>query len=178
MVLAVFSWMASSVLAAEKPVVETHMGPVITDFGPYVIVPEGSYKLNKDMHYKAFMDVSDSSDADDALNENFESAVRFLNMNANSGVKAADMEIALVVHGKAVKDLFTDQTYQAQFNQPNPNTALLAALNSAGVKIYVCGQSVGFRGLSMQQMNPVVTMAISAMSASVRLQSEGFILIP
>lgn len=177
-VLAVFSLMATSALAAEKPVVETHMGPVIKDFGPYINVPDGSYELKKDTHYKVFIDVSDSSDADDALNDNFESAARFLNMNANSGVDAADMEFALVVHGKAVKDLFTDEAYQAEFNQPNPNTALLDALNSAGVKIYVCGQSVGFHGLSMKQMNPAVSMAISAMSASVRLQSEGFIKIP
>lgn len=178
MMLAVFSLMATTVLAAEKPVVDSHLGPVIKDFGPYVNVPDGSYKLNKDMHYKVFMDAANSSGANDELNRRFESAARFLNMNASSGVAAADMEFALVVHGKAVKDLFTDEAYQAQFNQSNPNTGLLDALNAAGVKIYVCGQSLGFRGVSMTQLNPGVTLAISAMSASVRMQSEGFFIIP
>ena len=179
--LAIASLMVSSVLAAEaqqKPVVESHMGPVIKNFGAVVDVPDGSYVLKKGTHYKASMDVSDSADDNSILNRHFESAARYLNMNARSGIDAADMEFALIVHGKAVKDILTDEAYQAEFNQPNPNTDLLAALKSAGVTIYVCGQSIGLRGFSVEQISPAVSIAISAMSAHVRLQSEGFTVIP
>jgi len=178
LMMALLALLMTNVVAAEQSKPEIHMGPVIKDFGPYVNVPEDSFMLNKNQRYKAFMDITDGAAEDDALNRNFESAARFLNMNASSGVDAANMELALVIHGSAVKDLFTDEAYQAQFQKPNPNTGLLEALHSAGVEIYVCGQSLGFRGNTMEQLNPAVKLAISAMSTSIRLQSEGFNLIP
>ncbi len=62
--------------------------------------------------------------------------------------------------------------------QPNPNTAMLKALGDAGVTIYLCGQSAAHRGYGVEELNPAVTMALSAMTAHVRLQSEGYTLIP
>jgi intracellular sulfur oxidation DsrE/DsrF family protein len=46
------------------------------------------------------------------------------------------------------------------------------------VKIYLCGQTAAYRGFSVEELNPVVSMALSAMTAHVRLQAEGFTLIP
>lgn len=176
--LAIFSLMSANVLAANTLPEGASMGPVVKDFGPHVKVPDDSFKLSQDGHFKALMDIADSPEAKADLNRYIESAARFLNMNASSGIAADNMELALVVHGGAVKDLFTDAAYQAKFEQPNPNTALLDELSSAGVKIYVCGQSMGLHGYSMSQLNPAVQMAISAMSASVQLQSDGYVIIP
>jgi len=51
-------------------------------------------------------------------------------------------------------------------------------LNEAGVKIFLCGQTAAYRGFATEELHPAVTMALSAMTAHVRLQSEGFTLIP
>ena len=164
--------------SAESPLDKTHMGPVIKNFGPVFDVPDASFELKKGVHYKAVMDLSESPETDGELNSGLESVARFLNMNVGSGIKAEDLKVAVVVHGKAGQDLLSDEASNKHFERPNPNTALLNELNEAGVEVYLCGQSAAYRGFTLEEMNPVVSMAISAMSAHVRLQAEGYSLIP
>jgi intracellular sulfur oxidation DsrE/DsrF family protein len=153
-------------------------GPVIKDFGPVFPVPEGSYNLAKDTHYKVTMDVSATGDFPEDLNRSFMSAARFLNMHARNGIEAKNIEFALIVHGPAGKDLLGDKGYEKRYQEPNPNTALLNQLGEAGVKIYLCGQSAAYMKIAAAELNPAVTMALSAMTVHVRLQSEGYTLIP
>jgi intracellular sulfur oxidation DsrE/DsrF family protein len=157
---------------------EPDTGPVIEAYGPVFSAPEGAYNLKKDTHYKVTMDVSASVDNPQDLNRHFESAARFLNMHARNGVEPENIDFAIVVHGAAAKDLLNDEAYKARFEQSNPNTALLNALGEVGVKIYLCGQSAAYREIKTQDLNPAAEMALSAMSAHVRLQSEGYTLIP
>jgi intracellular sulfur oxidation DsrE/DsrF family protein len=153
-------------------------GPVITEYGPVYKVPPGSYNLVPGKHYKVSMDVSSTADFPGDRNRQLESAARFLNMHAANGIDAGDIEFSVVVHGTAAKDLLNDEAYEARFDDPNPNTELLNALQEAGVKIYLCGQTASHRGYTHDELNSAVTMAVSAMTALVRLQSEGFTLIP
>lgn len=162
---------------AESPVDKAHMGPVIKDFGPVFEVPDSVLDLKPNVHYKAVMDLSESPETGNELNSGLVSAARYLNMNVGSGIDAGNLELAVVVHGKALQDLLSDEASKKRLSRPNPNTALLNALNEAGVKIYLCGQSAAFRGYTLAEMNPIVSMAISAMSAQARLQSEGYSLI-
>ena len=59
-----------------------------------------------------------------------------------------------------------------------PNTAMLRELQQAGVRIYLCSQSATFKKFGYDEFNPAVTIAVSAMTAHVRLQQEGYTLIP
>src|SRR5690554_3032181 len=94
MLLVVSSLVATNVQAAEdqkKPAIEPHMGPVINNFGPVFDVPEEPYMLKKGVHYKTSMDISEGSEDHSKLNRQFESAARYLNMNASSGIDPADL---------------------------------------------------------------------------------------
>jgi len=153
-------------------------GPVIEAYGPVFPVPEGSFNLAAGTQYKVAMDVSATEDFAEDRNRHLESAARFLNMHARNGIDPDHIEFAIIVHGPAVKDLLKDKAYQGRFDEPNPNTALLMGLNKAGVKIYLCGQTAAFKGYGAEEFNPAVTMALSAMTVHVRLQSEGYTLIP
>jgi len=153
-------------------------GPVIESYGPVFEVPGRSWNLEKNKKYKISMDVSASAESSGDLNRRIESAARFLNLHARNGIKPENMEFVIVVHGSAGKDLLTDKAYQARFEQANPNTEMLNALGEAGVKIYLCGQTAAYRGFSVEELNPAASMALSAMTAHVRLQEEGFTLIP
>jgi len=157
---------------------DPHTGPVIESYGPVFEVPGASWNLDKDTHYRVSMDVSATADTPIALNRHIESAARFLNMHARNGIDPANIAFAIVVHGPAGKDLLKDAAYESRYMTPNPNTALLKSLHDAGVKVYLCGQSAAFRGFAADEINPSVTMAVSAMTAHVRLQSEGYTLIP
>jgi intracellular sulfur oxidation DsrE/DsrF family protein len=153
-------------------------GPVIADYGPVFEVPKGSYNLDTITHYKVSMDASATGATPGDINRHFVSAARFLNMQARNGIAPDKIEFALVVHGPAGKDLLDDASYKKRYQQSNPNTQLLKQLGDAGVTIYLCGQSAAYMKLKTEEMNPTVTIAVSAMTAHVRLQSEGYTLIP
>ena len=171
-------WVAMLLVAGGLYAAEPQTGPVIEAYGPVYGVAAGSWNLEQNKHYKVSMDVSATADFSGDLNRHLESAARFLNMHARNGIDPDDIEFAIVVHGSAAKDLLSDAAYEARFNEPNPNTAMLAALHGAGVKIYLCGQTAAHRGFSAAELNPAVSLALSAMTAHVRLQSEGYTLIP
>ena len=171
-------WLGIALLAGGVFAAEPETGPVIKDYGPVFSVSEGAWNLKKNTSYKVSMDVSASGDFSSDRNRYFESAARFLNMHARNGIDPKNIEFAIIVHGSAAKDLLIDSAYESRFEEPNPNTAMLNQLSEAGVKIYLCGQTAAYRGYLAEELNPAVIMALSAMTAHVRLQSEGYTLIP
>lgn len=157
---------------------EPAFGPVINSNGPVMTPPEGSWNLDKAVHYKVSMDIGSTPEFPGDVNNRLVSAARFLNMHAQTGIPENNIDFAIVVHGPAAKDFLTDAAHKASFGEVNPNTALLAELQEAGVNIYLCSQTALFRGMAPEDFNPAVTMAVSAMTAHVRLQQEGYTLIP
>ncbi len=159
--------------SAESP----SSGPVIANLGPVYDVPRPDFVTPTDLEYRAVFDVAPSPDATDQLNPRIESLARFLNMQVRAGVKAEQIKLALVVHGAAGKDMLSSTAYKARFGVENPNAALLAALKSAGVRIILCGQTAAHRGFDRQELAPGVEIALSAMTALVALQADGYRLI-
>ena len=165
-------------LVADVFATEPQTGPVIKSYGPVFEVPDGALNLKPGKTYKVSMDVSATGESSQDRNRYMESAARFLNLHARNGIKPKNIKFAIIVHGQAGKDLLTDEAYMARFSHANPNSGLLNALAEAGVKIYLCGQTAAYRGFGEEELNPAVSMALSAMTAHVRLQAEGYTLIP
>ena len=86
-------------------------GPVIVDYGPVFEVPATAYNLKAGVRYQVSMDVAATAADQTAVNRNLESAARFLNMQGQAGTPMADLELAVVVHGPAARDLLTDDAY-------------------------------------------------------------------
>ncbi len=168
----------SLVLAVPAMSVEPTTGPVVPSYGPVLLPPKGSYNLDKAQHYKVSIDIGETAEFPGDLNRKLVSVARFLNMHAQSGVPRENIDFAVVVHGQAANDLLTNAAHQSRLNAPNPNTELLDELQAAGVSIYLCSQTVAFRGMGFNDFHPGVTMALSAMTSHVRLQEEGSTLIP
>lgn len=157
---------------------EPDLGPVIPSFGPVMAPPAGSYNLDPNVQYKVSMDVYNTPEFPDDPNRHLVSAARFLNMHVRNGIPAENIDFALIAHGPAAKDLLTDAAYEKRYNEANPNTQLLKELSDAGVTIYLCSQTAAFRQMQPEEFSPSVTMSLSAMTAHVRLQKEGYTLIP
>lgn len=174
-VLMVSMSLASSSLCAAENAPQT--GPVIEGMGPYYEIPQG-YNLQPGIHYRAVLEVADGPEDPAALNRGIESAARFLNMHAASGIAPEDMELAVVLHGGAAIAALDNAAYRQRHQVDNPNDAMLRALTGAGVKIYLCGQSASFRGFAPDEIHPSITMALSAMTVLTRLQVEGWALLP
>ncbi len=99
-------------------------------------------------------------------------------MHGKAGVSPERLKVAIVVHGAASKDVLSNDAYRKRHGVDNPNLPLLVALKKAGVRIYLCGQSAGSRDIAAAEMAAPVEMALSAMTAHLVLNSEGYVLNP
>lgn len=153
---------------------EPQLGPVVPSYGPVFAVPGDSFNLEPNRKYKVIMDVGKGPDDPAALNRGIESAARFLNMSARNGIKAENLELALVLHGSAASAALTDPAHTVHFGVNNGNRAMMEELGLAGVAIYLCGQTAAYRGFDTNQLLPQVSLAVSAMTVHVRLQQEGY----
>jgi intracellular sulfur oxidation DsrE/DsrF family protein len=149
-------------------------GPVIDNFGPVFAVPQDSYNLVPDQQYKVVMDVGKGPDNPAELNRNIESAARFLNMQARNGTPPENLKMAIVLHGSGARAALNEPAHSKHFSVPNGSKGLVEALGNAGVDIYICGQTAAYYGYGSDDLLPQVTVAVSAMTAHVRLQQEGY----
>jgi intracellular sulfur oxidation DsrE/DsrF family protein len=164
--------------AAAQPATGPSAGPIIADFGPVYTVPNPGLATPMLQEFKVRFDVNTSPEDPKALNPALETAARFLNMHGKAGMSASRLKVAIVVHGAAGKDVLTHEAYRRRHGVDNPNVALLAALKTAGVRVYLCGQTAGRRGIAATELTSPAEMALSAMTAHLVLQSEGYVLNP
>lgn len=149
-------------------------GPVIENYGPVFVVPEGSFNLQPDQHYKVIMDVGKGPEDPATLNRSIESAARFLNMSARNGIAPEKIRMAVVLHGSGARAALNREAHIRNFNVPNGSRGLIEELGKAGVDIYICGQTAAYYGYSPSDLLPQVTLAVSAMTVHVRLQQEDY----
>ncbi|MEO0436439.1 MAG: DsrE family protein [Pseudomonadota bacterium] len=149
-----------------------HAGELIPEFGMIAEVP-GLQRLPSDTHFKLAIDIVEGGDPG-RINGKFETAASFLNLQHANGIPPEQVEIALVVHGQAHRDLLNDKAYGAD----NPNAEILDALQQHGVKVYYCGQSAVYRDVTASDLLPGVELSLSATTTHVLLQQQGFSLRP
>lgn len=152
-------------------------GPIIKEYGQVWAIENPDFKVDTTKTYKAVFDIMDSPESHKAVNASIETAARFLNMHAQSGVSPENLKVALVVHNKASKDVITDEAYQKKYGTNNPNSALIKALQDAGGEIIFCGQSSVSRGFPREELIEGVQLSLSAMTALIQLQDENYRLI-
>ncbi len=157
---------------------EPSMGPVIENYGPTFPVDDRDLALPGDFVYRVVFDVAESSGDVASVNRNLVSVARYLNMHARNGVPVENMDIAVVIHGRALQSVLSDQAYETRHRIGNPNAALLQKLHQAGVRFYVCGQSMYFGRIKKSELAEPVELALSAMTMMTVLQSEGYALLP
>ena len=143
-------------------------GPVIPGYGPIAPV-EGRMEIPEGSVFRISFDTSTGAQ-DDALNSTLTSAARFINMHAAAGVPLEDIHVAIVIHGGAIHDVSTERA--------GSNAELVAALVENGVRIMVCGQSAAWYDVTADDLLPGVDLALSAMTAHVLLQADGYALNP
>ena len=142
-------------------------GPVFNDFGPVIEVAL-STPLPENLTIKHSFDAVKAAE-DGKANRSLESAARFINMHARAGVDPKDMQVAVVVHGGATGDVM-----KSEDGKETATAKLVAALIAKGQRVIVCGQSAAANGFDADDMQPGVEMALSAMTAHVLLQQEGY----
>lgn len=171
-ILIVFLLCFSSLIHAQKTA-----GPIIENYGKVWKIDNPDYKTQTDSEFKVVFDIMNSPEDLSQRNASIETAARFLNMHAQSGVTKENMKIALVVHNKASKDICTNKAYNDRYGVDNPNTEMITALMNAGVEFVFCGQSSASRNFPKKDLQPGVQLGLSAMTALIQFQNKGYRLI-
>jgi intracellular sulfur oxidation DsrE/DsrF family protein len=152
-------------------------GPLIKNFGAVADINSVDFPVDTQRMHRVVFDLSTSPDDPEAVNRGIETLARYLNMHARAGVPAGNMQLALVVHGAAGKDVLNNAAYQQRLQVDNPNLPLLNALATAGVKTYICGQTAAYRGYAKKELAAVTDLALSALTVLEELQHQGYSLI-
>ncbi|MFN0729469.1 DsrE family protein [Polaribacter gochangensis] len=149
-------------------------GKIIKNFGETFKVDNPDIKTDTSAELKVIFDVSATSSSNNVINKNIVTAARFLNMHANAGMKPNQLKVAITIHGSAWKDVLSDEAYKKKFGVVNPNTQLIKELSNAGVDVIICGQTANFREMDRTIVNPEVKFALSAMTALLQYQNNGY----
>ncbi|HKK22299.1 MAG TPA: DsrE family protein [Pseudohaliea sp.] len=147
-------------------------GPLIKDYGMIAEVPQAALPP-ADARFKVAIDVVEGG-IDGELNGKFQTAASLINLLNASGVAAGHIEVALVVHGPAYRDLLVDRAYGGD----NPNAELIAALQANGATLYYCGQSAVYRDVAGDDLLPGIDVTLSATITHAMLQQQGYALRP
>jgi len=157
---------------------QTH--PSLESYGPVYDIEDPDFKVDLNQEFKAVFDVASISDSKENRNRKFETVARYLRLHQAKELENNSVNAVLVVHGSAIFDLLTHEEYSKhhkQENLQNPNYDLLSSLTENNVEIILCGQTSKHRSISKNGLHPDVKIALSAMSALIQLQNEGYALI-
>lgn len=149
-------------------------GPAIKEFGPVADIA-GADPLPEGVSFRLSYDTA-SEAADGALNKTLVTAARFINMHVRAGVAPENINLAVVVHGKAVRDV--SKQSGGKDGAVNRHAELIAALTKHNVRIIVCGQSAAYYDVAAEDLLENVEMSLSAMTAHVLLQNDGYAMNP
>lgn len=157
---------------------EFEAGKLIPEYGKTFVVEDPEFKTDTNSKLKVVFDVNRSFNPVET-NQLIETAARFLNMHEKAGIDPKNMKVAVVLHGSAVNDALKDKYYLEKHPEVpfNPNLPLIEALSKQGVEIILCGQSAAFHEVSKEKANKNVIYSLSAMTALVQLQNNGYQLI-
>lgn len=182
-VVLLVGWSAASPLAGQgggpgqgsgQPV----FGPVIHSAGPVFEIPAPEFETPLNVTYRVAFDLATGSTSAEELNQGLNSVARFLNMHARAGVPLSRLQVAVVIHGTAAKDFLEADAFRTYAGFDNPNLDLIDELAGAGVRFVMCGQSLGARGIPREGLLTPVQVALSAMTAHLVLQAEGYRINP
>lgn len=151
-------------------------GPVFENYGENVALADALVNADK-QRFKVVFDIADVATVGES-NRHFNTVARFINMHVRAGVAIENIDVAMVVHGKAGFDLMNNKSYLQRFENNNENQDLVQLLLKHKVKIIVCGQSATYLDIAPEQLLEGVEVALSAMTANALLQQQGYTLNP
>ncbi len=157
---------------------EPTTGPHVDAGGPAFVVEDKDVPLREGHKYRVVFEATDYPGELSDVNRELTVVARFMNMHGKNGVPLEDLDVAVVVHGRALFAAFNDEAYEELHGVKNPSRELLQSLADAGVRFYACGQSLGFRGLDKSVLAEPVKLGLSAMTMLVTLQADGYAFLP
>lgn len=153
--------------------------PVIPQFGGIMPMPNAAERPDPRLRYRVLFNITRAASAPDKLNPSLEKVARFLNLLGADKVRPAPGDIVAIINGPATPLILQNGPYAMRTKiAENPNVALIAALQKAGVSIQVCSQAMVGNGITPDQVTKDIVIDDSALTTLANLQLRGYALIP
>lgn len=148
--------------------------PVIKSQGAVFEIPFAVEKPDPSLTYNLIIEIERPSDKPDTINWALNNVARLLNLHAVGGVPPAKMNVVLAIHGGAAYTTMNNEQYRAKYKVDNPNLELYRELQAAGVKMFICGQSILVRNIDRDRLVPEVKPAVSMLTTVTTYQLRGY----
>lgn len=148
--------------------------PIIPAYGGIYAI-EGGVNPNSEIEYNIVIDLKTLDRDKESVNRGLNNVARMMNLHGLGGVKAENLNVAVVIHGGATDLILTNEAYQKRYEVDNPNLELIYILKEAGVELYVCGQSLLSREYAHSEVNPQITIGLSMLTVFTTYMHNGYV---
>jgi intracellular sulfur oxidation DsrE/DsrF family protein len=153
---------------------QQRINPIVKNFGGIYDIPYAEEKPDPSLEYNIVIEIQSPVDNPDSLNFGLHNVSRLLNLHAMGGVPKEKIHVVLAIHGGAAFTVMDNDNYKKKYGVKNPNLQLYKELEEAGVKIFVCGQSLIARKIDRFKMVPEVKVATSFITTVTTYQLKGY----
>ena len=159
-----------------QSIAQVPVNPIIKDFGTINQI-DGVAPSDKTIDYKIVIDLKSSNDDFSAVNKGLNNVARLLNLHGAAGIPSDKLHVAVAVHYTATPIILNNEGYQKKYGVDNPNLQLIDQLTSAGVEIYVCGQSLVARDYAFKNVNSKIEIGLSMLTVVSEKTMKGYELL-
>jgi intracellular sulfur oxidation DsrE/DsrF family protein len=153
---------------------QTRVFPVIKNYGGIFDVPDAVEKPDPNLDYKIVIELTSGSEKPSELNSSLNNIARLINLHAIGGVAKEKLTIVVAIHGEASYSIMNNEAFQEKYKIANPNLELYKELQEAGVKMFICGQSLIGRSIDRTKIIPQVKIATSMLTTLTTHQLNGY----
>jgi intracellular sulfur oxidation DsrE/DsrF family protein len=150
------------------------INPVIEHFGRVHPRPDAAVQPDPAADYKVIVDVIHGSKNPAEVYGSLERLARIVNLMGYAKVPPEHVHIVAVIEGEATLAAASNPVYRKFHKVDNPNAPIIHALKQAGVTLLVCGQALAENGFKDSDVNPDVTVSLSALSDFVVYGQRGY----
>ena len=153
---------------------QTRVFPVVKNYGGIFEVPDAVEKPDPTLDYKIVIELATGSEKPGVFNASLNNIARLINLHAVGGVPKEKLSVVVAIHGEASYSIMNNEAYRDKYKTSNPNLDLYKELSEAGVKFFICGQSLISREIDRTKMVPEVQIATSMLSTLTTHQLLGY----
>ncbi len=152
--------------------------PFIKGYGPIHPLPQAAIQPDKQLHYKVLFDIKTPTKKADSVSPGLNHVARFINVMASAGLMPEKTTLVAIIHGNAAPIVLKNEIFKEKFAVDNPNLKLINDLKKAGVKLYVCGQSLADLDYNAAWVNSDIVLTLSALVAVPTFELKGYAYVP
>jgi len=156
---------------------QSKVSPVVKNFGGIFEIPYAEEKPDPTLDYKIIVEVVSNTEKYDSINWPLFNVARLINLHVMGGVPKEKIQVVVIIHGAAAMTVMNNEAYKAKYGVDNPNLKLYQELQQAGIKMFVCGQSLIARKIDRFKMVPEVKIATSALTTLTTYQLKGYAML-